>query len=166
MSVILFCKSEVFQKMANAYASLSHYMLNAHPEEYNQEFYDSLCYLHYANIAAYMATYAKGEGQIGDLVKGAEFFTEIQGKRSFEVHPIEELAELMGAWSHLQYNLVTNGGEMFIPRKAFDFVQATIEKLACRVTEVLAEHSKSAREQRVAELLAAREERKQKEGSK
>jgi hypothetical protein len=139
MSVILFGKDEVYQDMADAYEGLKHFLLAPYQDEQDTEFYTALRRLYFANVASWLCTYHDDTPLSVKELEGIDTFDLDCGKKRCDANYIADLHKFTQAWSRLNYNLVTNGGEAYRPVKSWELVQSLIERLTCYVLEYVTE---------------------------
>lgn len=128
MSVILFNKGEVFQRLADAYEGLKQVIEAS--EEDDKSFYKSLRRLHFANVATYLCQYHDDTLLSDAELAGIDPFISLQGEADPLQSDLEKLNQFIGEWSHLQYNLVTNDGEEYQATTAYEFMNGLAMRLS------------------------------------
>ena len=125
MSVILFNKDEVYQKMADAYEEMKYVFTFGEDQEAKaRKFYSNLRKLYYCNVATYMYQY---NTEVGRVDGNFEPFVGLEGKPDMSKKLYESLSNFLDAWSSLQYNLVANDGTHFMAKDVEEFIQGLIE---------------------------------------
>ena len=126
MSVILFTKGEVYQEMADSYEGLKSVMRSAYmpfTQEDDAKFYMALRRLYFANVAAYLCTYHDDSPLGADELAGIDPFTDLQGHANPLLTTEEKIAQFLSALGSLTYNLITNGGEMYVAKESFEYLE-------------------------------------------
>ncbi len=137
MSVILFSKAEVFQDLANAYERLKSRLIFHNAEE-DYKFYKSLRRLYFANVATYLCQYHDDTPLNDNELQAIETFSEIQGKANPLLSEVEALHIFLSAWGSLRYNLVTNDGERYEAKEAYECITSLALTFSRSIIETLA----------------------------
>jgi hypothetical protein len=138
MSVILFSRSEVYKEMADSYEGLKACLTRAGyscSENYDYQFYNSLRRLYFANVATFLCQYHAHTPEDIKNISIDTFADFPKGTPNDHSTILERADVFLQAWSSLQYNLITNDGEQFIPKQAQEFIQNYAERLARCVIE-------------------------------
>lgn len=155
MSVILFSKKEVYQKMADSYETMSS-IYNRHfyisdPESHKQNFYRSLRRMYFANVATFLCQY-HDETPETDL-SFIDPFTELEGKNHYDYMTIEEgVDQFLQAWSSLEYNTTTNDGEQYIAKEGHEFLKNYGYNLGRLLAEIRGRDMREKKEAGLADL--------------
>lgn len=135
MSVILFSKSDVYQDLANMYEGLKRHIQATSDEDY--KFYKSLRRLYFANVATFLCQYHDDSPLSKDELQEIDPFIDLQGKAIPGMSLLEKLNLFLGSWGSLQYNLVTNDGEMYQGKEAYEYINYLALRLSREVVEIL-----------------------------
>ena len=122
MSVILFHSSEVYTELAKAYESLKPYRLYE-VEVKSDAFYGALRRLYFANVAAFLCNYHDETELDQETLASIETFSDfgpVQGDSDKDLH--ELVYDFCSAWGSLEYNLYTNGGELYKPQESYELL--------------------------------------------
>jgi len=139
VSVILFTRGEVYQGLANGYEGLKH-LIHAN-EEADHKFYKSLRRLYFANVATYLCQYHDNSPLSKEELQNIDPFQTLQGVPTPSMNLLEKLNLFLSSWGSLKYNLVTNDGEMYQAKIAYEYINSLALRFSSAVVEraVLAE---------------------------
>jgi hypothetical protein len=133
MSVILFTKDDLYQNLANMYEGLKRLIQAGEEDDY--KFYKSLRRLHFANVATFLCQYHDDTKLSDAELASIDPFIELQGKAIPGMSNLEKLNLFLGEWGSLQYNLVTNDGELYKATEAYEYINGLALRLSRAVVE-------------------------------
>lgn len=127
MSVILYTKKEVHQKMADAYEELKYvFVLGTIVEKTDEKFYKAMRQLYFCNVATWLYQYGKERAFKPEELAVIDSFDELKGNPDYTKKLHESLSDFTHAWTSLTYNLIANDGTQFIQREAVETIEQLI----------------------------------------
>src|SRR5579859_5121000 len=131
MSVILFSRTDQFQKLADVYETIKP-TLGIYWNRTDAEFYNALRRLYFANVATYLCQYHDHTPLLAGELAAIDPFQELKGTPNPNVTVLECAATFLSVWGSLKYNLTTNDGEVYEATES-KLLMDGLATLICRV---------------------------------